>query len=59
MHLVFPYTASMPLSIGVRVCLKQMLCATLQNSRKKYNSDSEKPAPWTWFKSNPNNPYKV
>jgi len=35
------------------------VCATLQNSRKKYNSDSQKPAPWTWFKSNPNNPYKV
>lgn len=32
--------------------------ALIENSRKKYNSDSVKPAPWTWFKSNPNNPYK-
>lgn len=31
----------------------------VQNSRKEYNSDSEKPAPWKWFKGNPNNPYKV
>lgn len=31
----------------------------LQNSRKEYNSDSEKPAPWKWFKGNPDNPYKV
>ncbi len=46
-------------ALVVSFCLKRMLCATLQNSRKKYNSDSEKPAPWTWFKSNPNNPYKV
>lgn len=32
--------------------------ALIENSRKKYNSDSEKPAPWLWFKSNPSNPYK-
>ena len=31
----------------------------LQNSRKEYNRDSEKPAPWKWFKGDPNNPYKV
>ena len=32
---------------------------TVQNSRKEYNGDSEKPAPWKWFKGNPENPYKV
>lgn len=31
----------------------------LQNSRKEYNHDSKKPAPWKWFKGDPNNPYKV
>ena len=31
----------------------------LQNSRNEYNSDSDKPVPWKWFKGDPNNPYKV
>ena len=32
---------------------------TLQNSRKFYNSESTEPGDWTWFKSNPDSPYKV
>lgn len=31
----------------------------LQNSRRKYYSDSKEPAPWKWFKDSANNPYKV
>ncbi|KAL3139153.1 hypothetical protein ABBQ32_005937 [Trebouxia sp. C0010 RCD-2024] len=32
--------------------------ALIENSRKVYNSNSEKPASWTWFPRNPDNPYK-
>lgn len=35
------------------------LTVSLQNSRKLYNSESTKPGNWTWFKGDPDSPYKV
>lgn len=40
-------------------CIRLMRCGLLQNSRKKYNADSEAPPPWKWFPGDTNSPYKV
>ncbi len=40
-----------------QVLIQKLL--VLQNSRKIYNKGSKKPADWTWFKRDPDSPYKV
>ena len=42
----------------LKVSITQLV-VLLQNSRKKYNADSEAPPPWKWFSGDKDSPYKV